>query len=146
MSLKRTSTAIWNGDGETGKGILKTQSGVFKEQPYSFKARFADESGKSGTNPEELVAAAHAGCFNMALAFKLKKEGFTASELHTDAIITMEKVDGGFRFQNIELKLRAKVSEIQNEQFKKIAEDAKDNCPMSLALASVPITLNASLM
>lgn len=145
MGMNRTSTAVWTGDGKTGHGILNMQSGVFKGQPYSFKSRFEDESGKSGTNPEELIAAAHAGCFTMALAFKLKEEGFVADELKTDASVTMEKIEGGFRFQRIELNLNAKVPTISKEKFDELARSAKETCPVSLALAGVSIHLNANL-
>lgn len=145
MGIKRTSTAVWKGDGATGAGTLTTQSGVFNAQPYSFKTRFADETGKSGTNPEELIAAAHAGCFSMALSFKLKEAGFVADELHTDATVFLDQVNGGFRFQNIELKLRAKIPNITQDKFTELAQSAKANCPVSLALASVPIKLDAQL-
>jgi lipoyl-dependent peroxiredoxin len=145
MALKRTSTAVWNGDGMTGKGTLDTQSGVFKAQPYSFKARFGDETGKSGTNPEELIAAAHAGCFTMALAFVLREAGFVADELKTNAVVTADKVGAGFRITGIDLELNARIPNLANDQFQQLAKAAKENCPVSVALASVPITLKASL-
>jgi len=146
MALKRTSTAVWTGDGMNGKGSLDTQSGVFHAQPYSFKTRFSDESGKSGTNPEELIAAGHAGCFTMALAFALKDAGFIADQLKTDATITLEQVEGRFRFKGIDLVLNAKIPNITNEKFQELAQIAKANCPVSLALASVPIELKATLL
>ena len=146
MALKRTSTAVWTGDGMTGSGSLDTQSGVFKSQPYSFKTRFADETGKSGTNPEELIAAAHAGCFTMALAFKLKEAGFVADEIRTNASITLDKGPNGFRFTNIDLDLSAKIPNISNDKFQELAQFAKANCPVSAALASVPIQLKANLI
>lgn len=146
MAIKRTSTAVWNGDGMTGKGALTTQSGVFSSQPYSFKARFSDESGKSGTNPEELIAAAHAGCFSMALAFTLKAAGFTASELRTDATLVADQVNGGFEFKSIELALKAKIPGISNDKFQELAKNAKENCPVSKALSAVPMQLKAELL
>lgn len=144
--LKRTSTAVWAGDGLNGKGTLDTQSGVFQSQPYSFKTRFSDESGKSGTNPEELIAAAHAGCFTMALAFTLKEAGFIADELRTDAAVNIEKVDNGFRITEIVLTLKAKIPNITNDKFQELAKSAKMNCPVSVALGSVPIQLHATLL
>jgi osmotically inducible protein OsmC len=145
MALKRTSTAIWQGDGLTGQGTLTTQSGAFQEQPYSFKARFEDESGRSGTNPEELIAAAHAGCFTMALAFQLKEAGYVADSLRTGATITLEKSGGGFAFQGIELALQAKIPNISREKFQELAQAAKENCPVSRALKAVPMRLHAEL-
>ncbi len=145
MGMKRTSTAVWRGDGLSGTGALNTQSGVFKAQPYSFKTRFVDESGKSGTNPEELIAAGHAGCFTMALAFTLKEAGFVADELQTTATITLDKVGEQFRFTAIELVLTAKITGISDPKFQELAQFAKKNCPVSDALASVPIQLKATL-
>jgi osmotically inducible protein OsmC len=145
MAIKRSSSAVWSGDGATGKGALTTQSGVFKSQPYSFKTRFSDETGKSGTNPEELIAAAHAGCFTMALAFALKEAGFVADQLNTEASVTLEQATGGFRFKGIELNLSGKVPNISGKRFEELAQNAKANCPVSLALASVPIQLKVNL-
>jgi osmotically inducible protein OsmC len=144
-ALKRTSTAVWNGDGQNGNGFLDTQSGVFKSQPYSFKTRFSDASGKSGTNPEELIAAGHAGCFTMALAFVLQEAGFVALELKTDATVSIEKVDQNFRITKIDLFLNAKIPNITDEKFQALAKIAKENCPVSVALATVPIELKANL-
>jgi osmotically inducible protein OsmC len=146
MALKRTSTAVWNGDGMTGKGALDTQSGAFKSQPYSFKTRFADETGKSGTNPEELIAAAHSGCFTMALAFALKEAGFVADELKTNAVVTIDKVGAGFRITGIDLDLSARIPDITNDRFQQVAQTAKANCPVSVALSSVPVALKATLL
>lgn len=146
MALKRSSTATWVGDGLEGKGSLDSQSGVFNKQPYSFKTRFADESGKSGTNPEELIAAAHAGCFTMALAFVLKDAGFVADELKTVATVNVDKLEAGFRITGIELNLSAKIPGATAEKFQELAQKAKANCPISVALAAVPIHLNASLL
>ena len=145
-NLKRSAQAIWNGDGMTGKGALTTQSSVFKSQPYSFKTRFGAEDGKAGTNPEELIAAAHAGCFTMALSFGLKAAGFVADELHTEATVEMEQVGSGFAFKGIALYLRAKIKGLTDAQFQDLAMAAKLGCPVSKALASVPVTLTARLM
>ena len=145
-NLKRNATAVWNGDGMTGKGVLTTQSGAFKSQPYSFKTRFGSEDGKAGTNPEELIAAAHAGCFSMALSFILKGANFTAEEINTQATVEMQQVDGGFVFKSITLELKAKVPGISKEKFQELANMAKTGCPVSKALSAVPISLNAQLL
>lgn len=144
-ALKRMSTAVWKGDGMSGNGTLDTQSGVFQSQPYSFKTRFADASGKSGTNPEELIAAAHAGCFTMAFAFVLQEAGFVADELKTDATVSVEQVGKGFRITKIDLILNAKIPGITDEKFQELAKLAKENCPVSVALSTVPIEFKASL-
>lgn len=144
--MKRIAHAKWQGTGMEGKGSLTTKSGVFNEQPYSFKTRFKNDDGTFGTNPEELIAAAHAGCFNMALSFQLGGAGFTPDELNTEAIVAMENIDGHFAIVGITLNLKAKITDIENEQFQTIAANAKANCPISQALASVKITLNAELV
>lgn len=144
--MKRTATAQWRGDGQTGAGTLSTQSGVFNAQPYSFKTRFGDEEGKAGTNPEELIAAAHAGCFTMALSFALAKAGFTAELLETEADVEVKPSDGGFSVTGITLKLKANVPGIDVAQFDELAKGAKENCPISKALSAVPITLEAHLV
>ncbi|MFT4091694.1 MAG: OsmC family protein [Asticcacaulis sp.] len=144
--MKRTATAQWRGDGQTGAGTLSTQSGVFNAQPYSFKTRFGDEEGKSGTNPEELIAAAHAGCFTMALSFALAKAGFTAELLETEAQVEAKPGESGFSITGITLVLKANIPGIEAAQFEELAKGAKENCPISKALQAVPITLNASLV
>lgn len=141
----RTAQAQWSGDGATGKGTLTTQSGVFSEQPYSFKLRFENEDGKAGTNPEELIAAAHSGCFTMALSFALAKAGFTADSLNTEAAVKLDSVEGGFAITAITLKLKASIPGIDDAQFQELANGAKAGCPISKALSSVPITLEAAL-
>lgn len=143
--MKRKSAAIWNGTGKEGSGTLTSTSGVLKDTPYSFASRFTSEDGKAGTNPEELIAAAHAGCFSMALSFQLGGAGFTPDELHTEAVVNMENVDGGFVIQRIDLILKAKISGIDEAKFLELANSAKKNCPISKALSSVEITLSASL-
>ena len=128
--MKRKITAIWKGDGPTGTGVLTTQSGAFNNMPYSFKTRFENDNGKLGTNPEELIAAALAGCFNMKLSFVLNESDYVPDELNTDAILTF--VDG--KIISIDLDLKAKVPGLDKEKFDELAEDAKENCPISGAL------------
>ena len=125
--MKRKVIAIWNGGGADGTGVLTAQSGAFDNMPYSFKTRFENDNGKLGTNPEELIAAAHAGCFNMKLSFVLNENDFYPDELTTDAELTF--VDGVV--ESIELKLNAKISNIGNDKFQELAEIAKNNCPIS---------------
>lgn len=145
MAFKRYATAKWNGNGLEGKGTLTGPSGVLNEVPYSFKARFQNEDGTNGTNPEELIAAAHAGCFTMALSFQIAGAGFTADELETKATITMKEVEGGgFAFDEILLDLKGKVTGMDEAKFRELAEVAKANCPVSKALAAVPVNLQVS--
>lgn len=144
--MKRKAQAVWKGEGKTGSGELTTGSGTLKGQPYSAKMRFEDEQGRSGTNPEELIAAAHAGCFAMALSFQLGGAGHEPEELAVDAELTMEKeADGsGWTIRSVHLDLRGRVPGISNEQFQELAQKAKAGCPVSRAL-SVDITLDAKL-
>ncbi len=128
--MKRKITAIWKGDGPTGTGVLTAQSGAFNKMPYTFKTRFENDNGKLGTNPEELIAAALAGCFNMKLSFVLNESDYVPDELNTDAILTF--VDG--KIISIDLDLKAKVPGLDKEKFDELAEDAKENCPISGAL------------
>ncbi len=139
--MKRTASAVWNGDLKQGKGTLTTASGVLKETPYSFTARF--ENG-TGTNPEELIAAAHAGCFAMALSAFLGKAGFTPDRLAATANLSLDQVDGNWTITAIQLDLKAKVPRIDQKQFDTIAADAKANCPVS-RLLKANITLAATL-
>ena len=139
--LTRTSTAVWRGTGMEGKGALTTQSGVFDNQPYSFQARFASEDGRAGTNPEELVAAAHAGCFAMALSFALTGAGHAPEELRARAALTMDRDGVHWVPTGITLALEAKVPGLTEEKFRELAEGAKKTCPISRALAAVEITL-----
>ena len=139
--MKRKVNAIWIGDGADGNGLLSAQSGAFEKMPYSFKTRFENDEGKLGTNPEELIAAAHAGCFNMKLSFVLNEAGYNPEELNTDAVLTF--VDG--KIISIELNLSAKVPGVSIEEFKELAEDAKKNCPISGAL-NCEIILKPSLI
>lgn len=142
--MKRKASAVWNGTGKEGKGHLTTQSGVFTEQPYSARLRFENEDGKAGTNPEELIGAAHAGCYAMALSFALSGAGFTPDELKVDAIVHLEKEEGGFGIPKVELKLEASVPGISEEKFMELANGAKEGCPVSKVL-NAEITLDAKL-
>ena len=139
--MKREVIAIWKGDGADGNGVLSAQSGAFNKMPYSFKTRFENDNGKLGTNPEELIAGALSGCFNMKLAFVLNESNFNPDELNTVAILTFE--DG--KIISIDLNLKAKVAGIDKEKFDLLAEEAKNNCPISGAL-NCEINLNASLV
>ena len=139
--MKRKVNAIWTGGGADGNGVLSAQSGAFEKMPYSFKTRFENDEGKLGTNPEELIAAAHAGCFNMKLSFVLNEAGYSPEELNTDAVLTFE--DG--KIISIELNLSAKVSGVSKEEFEELAENAKRNCPISGAL-NCDIILNPTLI
>src|SRR5580700_6122710 len=137
----RKSSARWQGDGLHGKGALTTQSGVFHDQPYSFQTRFQSEDGKAGTNPEELLGAAHAGCYAMALSFALTEAGHAPQELRVTASVDLAKSDDGFAIKTIGLDLEARVAGIDAAKFQTIAEAAKKACPLSKALAATPITL-----
>jgi lipoyl-dependent peroxiredoxin len=136
--MKRNATAVWSGTGKDGKGNLTTQSGVLNETQYSFGSRFEDGIG---TNPEELIAAAHAGCFTMKLAFNLQAEGFAADELKTKGVIVLE--EGKITESN--LTLNAKIDGISEEKFAELVKDAEANCPISKLLdtkITVEYTLN----
>ena len=139
--MKRNVNAIWNGDGIDGNGFLTAQSGAFNKMPYSFKTRFENDNGDLGTNPEELVASARAGCFNMKLAFVLNEANFNPTELNTNATLTF--VDGSVI--SIELILKGKVPDLNEEKFIEFAVEAKKNCPISGVL-NCEIILNASLV
>ena len=139
--MKRKINAIWKGDGADGTGVLTAQSGAFNNMPYSFKTRFKNDDGTLGTNPEELIAAAHAGCFNMKLSFVLNESNYNPEELNTDAVLTFE--DG--KIVSIELNLKAKVPNINEEKFLELAEEAKNSCPISGAL-NCDIILKAALI
>ena len=137
----RKAKAEWRGTGKDGTGGLTSDSGVLSGTPYSFKTRF---QGEKGTNPEELIAAAHAGCFTMALAAALEKEGMTAKNLHTRAAVTLEKMDGGFEIVAVHLDLLADIPGADPAAFEKIAYAAKADCPVS-KLLNATITLSAKL-
>ena len=138
----RRATAVWRGNGRAGNGDLTTDSGVLSKTPYSFKTRFENEKG---TNPEELIAAAHAGCFTMALAFQLQKAGYTPTELSTDAAVSLDPDGEGFRITRSALTLRAQVPTLAEALFPQLAKDAELNCPVSKVLKA-EITLDAKLI
>lgn len=142
----RTASATWRGTGAEGAGTLDGPSGVLSATPYSAAKRFQNEDGKLGTNPEELIAAAHAGCYIMALSFRLSGAGFPPTELHCSAHIDMERGDSGWSFARITLKLDAEVPGISEADFMAHAEAAKAGCPVSKALSAVPIELEAKLI
>jgi osmotically inducible protein OsmC len=143
--MKRNATAVWRGGGKDGQGVLTTPSGVLREQPYSAHLRFESESGREGTNPEELIAAAEAGCFSMALSFALSGAGYTPEQLTTDAELTMEKEEIGWTIKTIRLRLRGQVPGISEGQFREFAEKAKAGCPIS-RLLKADIQLDARLL
>ena len=136
--MKRTATAVWNGSGKEGSGKLSTQSNVLKQTPYSYKSRF--EEG-TGTNPEELIAAAHSGCYSMKLSFLLGSAGFTPDSIETTSAVSLE--DGVIK--GSQLTVKAKVPGISAERFQQCAEEAKTNCPVSKAL-NLQISMDASLI
>jgi osmotically inducible protein OsmC len=139
--MKRKASAQWQGDLKTGKGTVSTESGVLQNTPYSFSTRF--ESAK-GTNPEEMVAAAHAGCFTMALSAELGKANLVPASLRTTCSVTLDKVDGGWGITESHLELVAKVPGASQEAFRKAAEAAETGCPIS-KLFKTKITLDAKL-
>jgi lipoyl-dependent peroxiredoxin len=142
-TIKRTAEAVWRGGGPDGKGTLTTQSGTLSNMPYSAGMRFGEDKG---TNPEELIGAAHAGCFSMALAFGLGGAGHKPDELRTSAVVTIEKEGAGWTVKTSALTLKAKVPGISEADFKKAAEAAKAGCPISRLLAGAEITLDAALV
>lgn len=139
--MKRTASAVWTGGLKDGKGSISTQSGILANTQYGFGSRF--ESGP-GTNPEELIAAAHAGCFTMALSAQLGEAGMTAENLKTSAAVTLDKVDGGFAITAIHLDLVAKIPGADRAAFETAANKAKEGCPVS-KLMNAAITLDAKL-
>lgn len=142
MSIKKTASAHWAGDLKTGIGSISTETGVLREAPYGFKARF--EGGK-GTNPEELIGAAHAGCFSMALSMILGEAGLTAESIDTTAEVTLDKQDDGFAITAVHLVLKAKVPGATQQQFDELTTKAKEGCPVSKVL-NAKITLDATLL
>lgn len=144
MSEKKASVH-WEGAGKTGQGQVSTETGALKQHPYGFGSRFGDD--RSGTNPEEIVGAAHAACFTMAFAFAAEKAGHPTEELDTTASVRLVKDGDGFAIDRIALTLKAKVRDMDDAAFQKLATEAKNNCPLSKALAGVPeITLSATLV
>ena len=137
----RKANAVWRGTGRDGAGDLTTASTVLNRTPYSFKTRFEDEPG---TNPEELIAAAHAGCFTMALAFALQQAGLTPLELSTEAAVSLDPDGAGFKISKSALTLRAKIPGLDDARFQELAKGAEQNCPVSKVL-NAEITLDAKL-
>ncbi len=140
--MKKTASAIWQGGLKDGKGLLSTESGALKQNPYGFNTRFEDTPG---TNPEELIGAAHAGCFSMALSMMLGEAGLTADRIDTAAEVSLDKQADGFAITAVHLVLRAKVPGASEAQFLEIANKAKEGCPVSKVL-NAKISLDAALV
>ncbi|MEO6590296.1 MAG: OsmC family protein [Pyrinomonadaceae bacterium] len=143
MQFTRKAEAEWNGSITEGKGKVKLGSGAF-EGAYSFKSRFSEDE-QNATNPEELIAAAHAGCYTMALSGNLGKAGYTPKNIHTTANVKIEKQGDGFVIPNIDLQTEAEVDGIEDDEFQKIAEETKKTCPVSQVLSGAEISLDAKL-
>ena len=141
MKIDRKGSAVWKGGLKDGRGALSTESGALSDYPYGFASRF---EGKKGSNPEELLAAAHAGCFTMALSLMLGEQGLTAEEMNTAAEVTLEKLESGFTITAVHLTLKAKIPETDEATFRELAGAAKENCPVS-KLFQTKITLDAKL-
>lgn len=143
-TIKRTATAVWNGNLKSGDGLINTTSGILKETPYSFTTRFEDSSG---TNPEELLAASHAACYSMAFALTLSNKGYQPTSIDTRTVCTLEpKEEGGFKITKIRLETQGQVPDMNAETFKQMAQEAEANCVISNALRQgVEIELDASL-
>ena len=141
--MDRSANAVWHGGLKDGKGTISTQSGVLKETQYSFSTRF--ENGV-GTNPEELIAAAHAGCFSMALSGQLTAAELPPTSIETTAVVTLEKTDAGFTVTKIHLIAKATVPGIDKAKFDELAKNAKEGCPISRLLKAAEITLDATLV
>ena len=140
--ITRKGNAVWNGGLKDGEGQVSTQSGAIKDVPYNFGKRFGDEPG---TNPEELIGAAHAGCFSMALSGQLNAAGLSPERIETTATVSLEKVGEGFEVTRINLDVVARVPNATDEQFKEAANNAKAGCPISKLLKAAEITMNARL-
>ena len=140
--MERTASAVWHGGLKDGKGSISSQSGVLKDTQYSFSTRF--ENG-NGTNPEELIAAAHAGCFSMALSAELGKANLTPDHVSTSAAVTLDKTDAGWTVTKVHLTVKSKIPGASAEAFQNAANSAKANCPISRLLAAATITLDATL-
>ncbi len=144
MKFTRKAEADWNGGIKEGKGKVKLGSGAF-EGAYSFESRFSDDKQQQTTNPEELIAAAHAGCYTMALSGNLGKAGYEPKNIHTTAKVKIEKQGDGFVIPNIDLTTEAEVDGIEDGEFQKIAEETKKTCPVSQVLSGAEISLDAKL-
>jgi osmotically inducible protein OsmC len=144
--MLRKSTAVWRGDTLRGSGALTTQSDALHDQPYSYKTRILSEDGKAGTNPEELLAAAHAGCYAMAASFALSQAGYPPDELRVTAAVELARVEERFVISSILLNLTGHVPGIDEEKFLALARAAEKDCPVSRALTGTRITLEAQLV
>jgi len=142
VKINRKASASWSGGLKDGKGSISTDSGALKAYPYGFASRF---EGKPGTNPEELVGAAHAGCFTMALSLILSEAGLTATQMDTTAQVTLEQKDGGYAITAVHLTLKAQIPGADHKRFEELAGKAKANCPVSKVLKA-DITLDAQLL
>ena len=142
MALQRKGSAQWKGGLKDGKGTVSTASGVLKNTPYSFSSRF---EGQQGTNPEELIGAAHAGCFSMALSAQLDGAGLKADSIDTTATVSLEKLEGGFAITSVHLEVRAKIPGADQAKFDEAAKKAKEGCPVS-KLFNTKITMDAKLV
>ena len=146
MSLERKGSAEWIGTGLDGNGVLSSPSGVLDNTPYTLSNRFENKNGEAGTNPEELIAAAHAGCFCMALSFHVVGAGFNPIRLSAEAVIHMKQEGYDWSFESIDLNLEAEIEGITTSRFEEIATNAKNTCTVSMALSAVPINLNARIV
>ena len=146
MEIQRSAEAVWRGDLKSGQGTTSTETGVLREVPYSFKTRF--ENDRQGTNPEELIAAAHASCFSMAFANMLSGAGHAPKEIKTRAVLTMKKVEGGFKLARVHLETTGRVEGLDEAAFQATAEKAKNGCPVSQLLKPglEEMTLKATLL
>jgi osmotically inducible protein OsmC len=144
IMTEKKASVHWEGAGKTGIGNISTETGSLKDHPYGFASRFGDD--RKGTNPEEILGAAHAACFTMAFAFACEKAGLTTTSIDTTAAVRLVKEGEGFKIDRIALTLKAVVTGLDEQKFQEIAQSAKQNCPLSIALAAVPeITLQATL-
>ncbi len=144
MAADKKASVHWEGAGKSGKGQISTETGALKDYPYGFASRFEDD--RTGTNPEEILGAAHAACFTMAFAFAAEAQGIAVTSADTRAAVRLARDGGGFKIDRIALELEAVVPGIDEARFQELAEGAKANCPLSKALAAVPeITLKATL-
>jgi lipoyl-dependent peroxiredoxin len=141
----RKASAIWHGTGKEGTGTLSSQSGAITNLPYSWKTRFGDESGLSGTNPEEMIAAAHAACFTMSVSFQCSGAGLVPDELKTNSVLTMEQSGTAWSITKIHLTLEAKVPGLTEEKLQELATKAKEGCPVSRVLKA-EITMTATIV
>jgi lipoyl-dependent peroxiredoxin len=139
--MDRQASALWTGGLKQGQGKVNSTSGAFKDLSYSFRTRFENQPG---TNPEELIAAAHAGCFSMALSAQLERSGFTANEIRTTARVSLEQKEGGWEISKVNLEVQASVPNIDKAKFEELANNAKTGCPVS-KLLNADITMNARL-